>query len=233
MDPIRVFWLETTDAFHTELRQYSAADGCPGNAFGGRFHEARATLDAATFTEPPISYSASVDDDESWKSERITRAHKQWPRFCACGYEFQQADNWQVNYHQVYEVIHGPWDGDRYLLRDAPPGACWDAHWYRNGNTLDRDTGPDGLSVVVRLPTGFDWLIDSECKNCTQSQYVDENGSRRWTGRTHWCWPRTGHAHNGTLDVRKEHGNTCLAGDGSIEVPGWRGFLRDGYLIDA
>lgn len=92
------------------------------------------------------------------------------------------------------------------------PGAMWDAFW------LDRK-GPDGKALVVILPDGHMWQIDGRAKNCGRKN--DE---------VHRCWVRHGEPPMLTVD---KNGDTCVAGQGSIQSGGWHGFLRDGKLVVA
>lgn len=78
--------------------------------------------------------------------------------------------------------------------------------------------GPDGRVLIVILPDGHPWTIDSRANNCTLPN--DDK---------HWCWVRTGRPEDGTLDVGKG-GLTCAAGAGSIATSRYHGFLRNGVL---
>src|ERR1700733_4775861 len=72
-------------------------------------------------------------------------------------------------------------------LSSAPPGAMWDADWYRDEGS-GAFTGPDGLSLVVKCPDGRTWFIDGQCANCTtKDDYLQLE---------HHCWTRTGAAPN-------------------------------------
>jgi hypothetical protein len=162
------------------------------------------------------------DDDPRWQEMRCVR----------CGVLFTDADG---NKQLWAEHLHvGCPDGKLYTLRDAPPGAMWDMAWMR-AHALDWATGPDGISLCVRLPNGWDWWVDQEASNCTMKQWKEwtEDGKqfRRWQGRSHYCWCRHGDPRSGTIHVDK-NGNTCAAGAGSIAVPGYHGFLHNGYLTD-
>ncbi len=95
-----------------------------------------------------------------------------------------------------------------------PPGACYDAHWYHNWRK-----GSDGRSLMVVLPNGHHWFIDSEASNCTMKGE-----------QTHRCWVRHGKPEDGTLHVDKD-GNTCKAGGGSIQSSDYHGFLHNGHLV--
>lgn len=106
-------------------------------------------------------------------------------------------------------------------LRDMEPGAMWDAHWMHGATKT-----PDGRYLVVRLPNGSDWAIDSRASNCTKPD-DDE----------HDCWCRHGDPPNVTVDKQPAPGrSTCEAGGGSIWVgqgtdSEWHGFLRSGELV--
>lgn len=85
--------------------------------------------------------------------------------------------------------------------------------------------GYDGEAVVCTIPYSKEgsvnktlgWRIDSRASNCTKP------------GDTlHRCWCRHG-TFGEILHVDKV-GNTCEAGAGSIAVPGFHGFLHNGYL---
>ncbi|MDX2277755.1 MAG: hypothetical protein NW206_20070 [Hyphomonadaceae bacterium] len=84
--------------------------------------------------------------------------------------------------------------------------------------------GPDGrylVCVVHGEPHRHHWHIDGRASNCTRPE--DD---------AHRCWVRHGSPEQGTLHVDKA-GDTCDAGAGSIQVPGWHGFLRRGELVEA
>ena len=97
----------------------------------------------------------------------------------------------------------------------AEPGACWDAWWMP-----DNWKGADGIALMVRLPDGHDWHVDSRSSNCTRP---DDN--------VHKCWVRHGDPRECHVTVDK-NGDTCAAGAGSIQSPTWHGFLRDGHLVE-
>jgi len=134
-----------------------------------------------------------------------------WPRFCqaGCGYEFVESDNWQDTQDQLYQRTD---TGQRFTLRDAPPGACWDAWWMP-----DNWRGADGIALMVRCPNGDDWHVDSEASNCTRK------------GETHQCWVRHGDPRQANVTVDK-NGDTCAAGAGSILAGDYHGFLIGGLL---
>lgn len=78
--------------------------------------------------------------------------------------------------------------------------------------------GEDGIYLMVRLPDGHDWAVDSEASNCTKP------------GEPHHCWIRHGDPRECRVTVDK-NGDTCAAGAGSIASPNWHGFLQNGVLV--
>lgn len=140
-----------------------------------------------------------------------------WPSVCAhCGDPFTHDELWQANQEPIYRVVSvvpgaAVAVGEEYPLRDAPPGAIWEAKWLR-----DWALGFDGRGFICRLPDGHDWQIDSEANNCT-----------RKGDRTHRCWIREGEPPFFNVT---NNGPTCDAGAGSIQSPGYHGFLQNGVL---
>ncbi len=88
----------------------------------------------------------------------------------------------------------------------------WDACWFD-----DCWKGPDGRSLVVVCPNGHEWMIDSQCSNCTEKTDVGAFGV------AHRCWTRTGTPP--LIQVGKQFGKTCSAGGGSIQAGDYHGFL--------
>jgi hypothetical protein len=214
---LQTFWLEPTNSYQHELRRYSSTndDVCPAKPYGMNCHDARVDLGVITAPEHPGNYDAAAFDDDSWKSDRITRDNQRFPHHCECGYTFAGEDKWQVNHTRLYEVRGGERDGERYTLRSAPPGATWDASWYPRTRPF---VGPDDLALMVRTPDGWDWHVDGPASNC------DKPGDHE-----HFCWCRHGSPRKADVSVDKI-GNTCGAGAGSILTPTWHGFLHHGEL---
>ena len=112
------------------------------------------------------------------------------------------------------------------LLTSYVPGMMWyeyDQVWseehqdYLVGGYVTRfvHPGPDGRSLVVILPNGHEWYIDSIAGNCT------------WRDKPHNCWARSGVPP--LVSVGK--GPPCSDGQGSIKsgVEGQPGFYH-GHL---
>lgn len=109
---------------------------------------------------------------------------------------------------------------------ELPPGAMWDAFYMHEMYPM-----PDGICLMVKLPNGGSWCVDSRASNCE----IPFPG-----GREHRCWVREGDPRTGNVNITKgKPGESCNAGAGSI---GWgrgddpeyyHGFLRNGYLVPA
>lgn len=133
-------------------------------------------------------------------------AESGWPTRCAhCGYEFKADDVWQLFNHQLYRRA-GERVSEMTTLQEAEPGAMWIATWMDD-------------HLIVKLPGGHDWDVDSRASNCT-----------RPGDNVHRCWVRHGEPPLVTVD---KNDDTCRAGAGSIQVPGWHGYLRNGELTTA
>ncbi len=207
MTPIKVFWIEPTTTVACWLRRYRSG---PCSAQGNHeysYHNAMRRIEDA----------AAIIDANGYLDVQpiLPRDDPRWPPACECGYVFDEGDNWQLFQDSIYRR---PDTGDIFPLREAPVGACWDAFWISRRRKKGFMIGPDGRSLMVRLPGNHDWLIDGRCNNCTMPN-DDE----------HKCWVRHGKPEDGTLHVDK-NGVTCAAGGGSIDTGKWHGFLHNGFL---
>ncbi len=145
--------------------------------------------------------------------EAVPHDDSRWPTRCdECDYLFEPADQWQVRFEQYYQRVD---TGAVATLEDMPPGAMWDAEWWRDGN--GRGSGPDGLSLHVKLPDNSIWFIDGPASNCTAKDVK------------HNCWVRTGEPPKLTI---VGGANLCGVGGGSIMTAHYHGFLQDGWLVD-
>jgi hypothetical protein len=192
---IKCFYLEPTSQFSQHLRRftYTSKQACPGCTSG---HDAWFRIEDAEQRSP---------------SDKHPHDDSRWPTKCAkCDYAFQEGDEWQLFVQTIYRRTD---TGELMTLRDAPPGAMWDAEWIKKYKT--DSLGPDGRYLIVKTPGG-DWAVDSRASNCTRP---DDN--------EHRCWCRHGTVPD--IHVDKD-GNTCAAGAGSIMCGDYHGFLRHGYL---
>lgn len=207
---IKVFFCEPTDQVFTRLRVYESGEGvpeCPLNPGKYGYHNA-STPNVAMRTIPlDEELPASGHTGEFEGDDR-------WPSACPCGHVFGPNATRSVRHARLIRRTDTGELFDGY--RELPPGAIWNADWM-----CDRDgwVGPDGRSLVCKLPDGHDWMIDGQATNCTMK---DDN--------VHKCWVRHGRPEDGTLHVDK-NGHTCAAGAGSIATPKWHGFLHNGHLI--
>lgn len=206
------YWIEPTDEVAWGLRRYHSAAGSGSDCASG-FHDALVYLGRA-----PAVYNANGYREIS---VRTPHTDPRWPKRCSsCDYEFTDADRWQEWDELIYRR---PADGAEFVLHQnapatelgipsAPPGACWNAWWMPSAGHR-----PDGMYLMVRLPNGHDWSVDSEASNCTRK------------GEPHECWVRHGDPRECRVTVDK-NGDTCAAGAGSILAHDYHGFLHDGVL---
>lgn len=157
MTKIQCFMIEPTDRLRRKLRRYASGKKrgkCSAMPGPEGYHNASAPFDVApaVWTEHDgfKSYSGGSDDAPP-------RDDPRWPTSCVCGYIFQDADEWQL----FNELLYVRKDtGEELTLRDAPPGAMWNAFWYPPAF----GHGPDGLALMVMTPAG-EWHIDGESSN--------------------------------------------------------------------
>lgn len=238
---IPVFWIEPTGEEEVSLRRFKSSRTHPPG--GGDpivvstcplpwgYHDESTAIGREPDRGIPLGDPESLAEQGHWGIP--TKDDPRWPTHCDCGYVFQTDDEWQVFRSKIYRAIDGHWEGS---LRDAPPGAMYDAHWMHD---VQWAMGPDGISLHVITPDGFTWCVDQEASNCTRPQFIPVEGqpnTRRWGGRSHYCWVRHGDPRDpqGRKTGQKLHvdkaGDTCAAGAGSIMTPKWHGFLHHGEL---
>lgn len=190
----RCFLLTPTRRYRLSLRRYAREGRC--GPLG--VHEAITVIGVTEHTLPP----------PSGETGEVPAGDPRWPRCCAhCGRDFTDDDHRQVNREMLYARSDG---GPETTLRNAPPGAMWDATWMPEAYRVD------GQFLTVRLPNGHDWVIDDEATSCTRRGDL-----------THRCWVRHGTAPRITVDKR---GETCAAGAGSIQSGDFHGYLTNGVL---
>jgi hypothetical protein len=146
MDKIKCFWLESTSQVELSLRRYQYSDDLKACPLHGYHHTSRAIGRERRSEDQNVSTSGRGYQDS------------RWPTHCNCGYEFTDADEWQLNSRTLYMR------SDTYELttiEDAPVGAMWDAH-YLHG--YSRTIHADGICLMVRTPGG-DWAVDMPSNN--------------------------------------------------------------------
>jgi|ERR1035437_317612 hypothetical protein len=136
-----------------------------------------------------------------------------WPTACEkCGHVFEfDNEDWRSSKREA--ILRRVDTGEVGTVDSFGPGAMWDATWMGR-------KGPDGRSLVVRLPGDHDWHVDSICANCNMREVE------------HQCWQREGEVPNVTI----VGGPPGHAGGGSVwadSPDGWHGFLKRGYLQEA
>jgi hypothetical protein len=209
----QTFWLEPTDDVAVGLRRYSST--------GNGFTCAEGYHSALVYTgQEPAIYTESDGYRHLAIRPDVEHDDPAWPTECekGCGYAFTDEDHWQSWQELLYRrtdtselrVLHT--GAPAPFAPAAEPGACWDAWW------MPFSRGVDGIYLMVRLPDGHDWAVDSQASNCTRP------------GEPHHCWIRHGDPRECHVTVDK-NGDTCSAGAGSIGSPNWHGFLRDGQLV--
>ena len=199
------FWLESTNRVRRHLRRHIGhrerppeERQCPVAEHG--YHQAWVRIEDADaiWGEP----DETAGGRKSLKNADVAdfKHDSQWPAACACGYKFRDDDEWQA----VTDLIYRRADtGEEMTLRDAPPGALWDAWWLhgaRRGST--EYGGPDGRVITVKTPAGL-WVVDGPS--------TDQRAQK---------WTRTGEPP--TITVRP-----------SVEISSpirYYGFLTDGVL---
>lgn len=162
-------------------------------------------------------YEGSIEDASHLELDktRYPEDGPLWPTVCEkCGTPFDEEDENQYFTRRLYRRMD---TGEIYTPDNFPIGAVWEAPWYKEHGWY----GPDGRSLMCRVPGPHDWCIDSQASNCTMP-----------SDNVHRCWVRHGRPEDGTLHVDK-NGNTCQAGAGSIAATNWHGFLHHGHLVTA
>lgn len=203
MSPIKAFWAEPTGVMRQQLRRFVSSDvKCDKGEHG--YHQAWVEIENAQ-----VEYYESDGRKYEKSPKEVPHDDPRWPKSCPCGREFVDTDTWQVFGDAVYAG-----GSTEFTLRKPVAGAMWDAWW------MPYSRGDDGICLVVVLPTLHTWMVDSRASNCTMP-----------TDDIHRCWVRHGDVKSGNVHVDKS-GNTCAAGGGSILVPGYHGFLHNGYLTD-
>lgn len=162
------------------------------------------------------------EDNYGWKHRVVDHCREdkpadddpRWPLKCdKCVFLFAPNEVRQFFYDLLYRRVD---TGELTALRDAPPGAMWNAWWLTDLLPGGMIPGPfpDGQALMVKCPNGRDWFIDGRASNCTMPK--DD---------AHHCWIRHGTPPDLVVD---KNGVTCQAGAGSILAGDYHGFLGTG-----
>lgn len=132
---------------------------------------------------------------------------------------------WDADHH-IGSPVYRRLDNGERIVGYAPGmmhytyGSEWSEELQGQIYTGERVTfthpGPDGKSLVVVLPDGTEWYIDSIANNCA------------WKDKPHNCWSRSGPP----PDITVGKGPPCCDGQGSIKTPNYHGHLRNGQFTD-
>jgi hypothetical protein len=200
MKEIRCFFVVESGRTKRSLRRYKSSDKeqdkCSASGYG--YHNAHTPIEDGA--HEPGTY-ISNDSPVAFEGD------ERWPTHCACGYEFRPEDQRQVFSESIYR---NEATGDEWPMRELPPGAMYDAWWYRDddgkprrGTGMGTGTGHDGICLCVCLPPGGGldyWHVDAVAKNGPG-------------------WERTGTVPNITATP-------------SIQTPRYHGWLRNGVLVE-
>lgn len=203
--------LDPVPKITVDLRRYpsgNARQPCP--LMPGEYSYHNAQVFFALLDCPLREPGADEDWTELLKAFRPPNEDPRWPRKCGCGFAFADSDEWQMFANRLYS--RGD-NGELVSLRNAPPGAMWWADWLPKNFWWDNK---DDYDLMVMLPNGHEWDIDSRASNCTMPN-----------DREHRCWVRHGEPPNIHVD---KNGRTCAAGAGSILAGNYHGFLHHGEL---
>ncbi len=234
------FLLEPTGRAWRWLRRYGYSSDTAQRCGNGYGHNATHFLDIISSEQRHVDKRDDV-------LGLFPASDPRWPASCEkCGAPLEDCE-YQIFTLTIYRTV----DGREFLIHgDAPSpaprppyGAMWYADWM-----LPHFAGPDGHALVVRCPIDHDWLVDGRASNCTEAcvncgrpYHAHFDGNKDYTtancehgyeprdGGAHRCWVRHGTPPNVTVD---KNGLTCSAGAGSIQTPGWHGFLRNGELVE-
>lgn len=202
---MRVYWDEHKGEKPLNTCPNSWGNGKPG------YHDARIFLKDSDKLEDWDFAGKAADYQQSQFPQKCDHCAAPTP-FSAGKYEWNSDGihlDLQVLTKQLYNTPSGqPEPGDLFWT-------TW--HHTREDKCLFWDNC-DGKHLFCVLPNGHHWDIDSRASNCTMKE-----------DRKHRCWVRRGDPPN--VDVGKG-GFTCSAGAGSIAVPGYHGFLRNGVLVE-
>ena len=145
--PWKCFLTERSELVRRSLRRYAGESKCPAGSVS--YHNAEVVID------PELP---AVHNEEGGFLRDRFKNDTRWPVRCACGYQYTESDNWQVNVQRLYS---GAPDGKLHIIRELPIGAMWDAHWL----DVPKFKGPDGKAWCVMMPGGQEWVVYGPSSN--------------------------------------------------------------------
>lgn len=213
---IKCVFLEPTNMEEQRLRRYTTSHGECGDVRNWGTHQNWVKIGEVENDGLANFSNGSNQTIDPGQTVPVSFDDPRWPTHCTCGWKFPDDVVRQYFPETLYRV-----QGTDTLvtLRNAPAGSMWYATWLEEHDHWWK--GPDGRILIVRLPNGSDWIIDSRANNCTMKE-----------DNVHRCWVRHGSPPEVTVD---KSGHTCQAGGGSIETRRgkpdyYHGFLRNGFL---
>lgn len=174
---VRCFLLEQTSRVNRYLRRFTYHKDAPcESAEGESGHDSWELLDQvenpAHGLDDEEKQELAQEADENNNLELLRKFVRgdlwphddgRWPETCQlCGYPFGPSDEWQLHQKDVWVPANpsrAPDGLEETELRNAPPGAMWDAYW------MPHSGGEDGRCLVVKTPDEFDWVIDGPATN--------------------------------------------------------------------
>lgn len=220
MEPISCYLVEPTGDYTWSLSAYDESNTVCPNRTNKLGHAGE--VDMGVFTKDAGPDYPEYDDPI-------------WPKtchYCQCPISYvMKSGCGSLSGSPHYRRLDKP---EIILRSPLPPGAMY----YNDDETVR--LGPDGRSLVVVLPNGNHWYVDSIAGNCTVPCKCGKLYDAHNRGQTdckfqpidegkHRCWVRHGVPRAGTVHVDKA-GLTCNAGAGSIQSSDWHGFLTNGKL---
>lgn len=130
---------------------------------------------------------------------------------CGAPYAAELEESRSAGAHPLYDTESGMAESGCMYWRTTQlheDGVC----------VFNRWTNCDGRHLMVVLPNGHHWDVDSRANNCDKQEDT-----------THRCWVRSGNPETEPVTAGKD-GPTCTAGAGSIQSGDYHGFLVNGVL---
>lgn len=102
------------------FRRFTFKDRCPTPCINEWGHN------ASSIFQDSVPWTSEYHGWGYLPSEQYPKSRPEWPKKCErCEYLFQDQDEWQVNGEQYWEAT----DGQKWVLRELPPGAMFWGDW--------------------------------------------------------------------------------------------------------